>query len=1567
MVNTYVTEELLGDFGGGCSERLLEVLDVSDGLKSQQETIICQVFIEILIAYEKNQIELNELIQFLVLGIKNDNQARIFCQVIDVLPITTKIDELLQLIVRKDCIKVSTISSYISSDSLKNLTIIPKQSLIKSLNIKKRDQFYTQKKYNLIHEQSEGFSKLVVEIYQIFKKEDCDYQLNYAINVIETLIGHYSLDPNKCLDILLEIYSVSFISRINFAKKLLQKSRWWPSTEGDISNLSNLNIGGNQTASKILGLKLLKYPHDKDIPETYKILISWLIKIGFISFGSIYKYLSPNDNDMETLQDLYKKRLNDKVSKAGANALALAAPLLDDDDDNEKSKGDNNSNNNESKKQSPINEDEEFQNKIKFNMKFQILRTLLSCGAYWPSIFILTKYPFLAYVDDEISSLMNRVYDAMIQPLYNEVKPFTNEQLIDFQTPKKIAIARPQNHVVYSSQNTIELFSFNPNIKSYGQKKFIYFYTNWNENLPIVNSISQLFQTSNQFLKFVGTNLSKNLPLFIKICEIGYEDLKKNQANQELKDQWFHYFRNFIFPAMCVIEENSIAIEKAYSMLSFYSVEERFSVYGELYQILAKNNPRIKIAYNKAEKSTKDVLKRLSKENVRPMMRRLAKISFSNPLPCLLTILQQIESYDNLNSLVVETARYFNRYAWDTLTVAILIRLTATGRATIQANGIFERQWIQSLASFIGKICQRYPNSIDIRTILEFLLKSFHSGDRVGLIVFKEILSSMGGMQSITNLTLHQIDLINCGSSLQKIVYRVISDVRYSRIKPGSILVKTIIELNAINEFLVLLSQIKQEINESDELEHLKVLANKNDDLDAVINLFTTLVTFFGTLEQIEENLLSITELCNEYQVPIQVAFQIWRPLLSKRSDTGRLNDLKENLPSILSPTVLEYLTLELFITFWQLSLYDINYSDDLYQSELDKLKISAKSLKTSISMSSRDKKIARSSIEKSKSDLKTIEEFIDKIPQDKEKHLEHNSLIGSRLSDESLKWFRENVTVNDSMQYFLQYCILPRAVHSSFDALYAGRFLFKLHELNAKNFSLISLLDKLIKSKILFATLFTSTTTESENLGIFFAEVLGKLHKWFVEAEFNREANNEVSILKDANGDVLTYDQYRTTLYSYHNMILEDIGNALSADEYMCRRNSITFLKNLVGVYPNVEDHCEKFAELIQHIITTEDREDLKLSSSALMGHLKSRSSGWVHLWDFIPLSDELKEEHMNKRKEKKERIAQEKRKKEEEKRKAEEVKIAKAAEEKQRKLKATMNYESEQSINTQRPDSRNVGSSGRYDNYSNYKQSSDVNTKDSKISRLASTKDDVQTKDKLEDNSKVPKEVKPTLKVENPADAKPERKSNEPVDGKVEDRKKFEVVKKDEETKRINDEKKVERDLKLDDEKKAVDIKAKLLQARKEFAATTDHRVSTNDRFGGDKSRSRTPLPDQSDYSRSNTKNPGTTNSARNSKYNRHNYDREVSDSAPLPPPPPPPPPPPVSRQKGNYGYQGNRNSRFGSKDHSKTRDNTDDKDMRDLNYKDSRAHLPRTYDKRKNDGYGPSGRHYDKRQKY
>lgn len=1331
MSNAFLTDEVLNEFLGKGCETLIQVLQAPDQSEEQIEDVCSQIFTELLLVYEKGSLSKEDLTEFLSLAIQEESVAILFCDVLDVFPPTPPIQELLlEIYKRQSIIKYTTLAKLIDPDTLAKLTIVPSDILIRQLNTRKRDVFYTQKKYNLLHEELEGYSKLIVELYQILKSEDTIYQLSYALKVIESSIGHYSLDPNRVLDIIIDIYTNNFVGNHEFAIQLLKNSRWWPDVVSDSStSIEKLNVGGNESAAKCIGLKLLKCPKDRDLPETFKILIACLIKEGFVSFGSIWKYVRPDKKEMDALELDYKKELEEQVFKASASALALAAPLADEetaDDSSKKTSG--------AKKQSD-NSKTSLENKLLLNLKFGLLKVFLGNGLYWPSIYILTEYPFLAFIQPEVHELMSRCIEVMIEPLYSSENPLSAEILDDIQTGKKIAFPRPLNTVAYEEFPCTHYLSFKPTIKSFSLKKFHYFYVKWTDELPTVSSIEDLFKMSSEFLKFMGVNLSQNLELFTKLCDILVWELSKNNGNN---DQLFNYFRNYIFPSIPLIKENAFAIDRAYEVLEFFLPEERFNLYGEMYQVLSKNNPYIRMAHGKAEKSTKDVLKRLSKENVRPMMRRLAKISFSNPLPCFLTILQQIESYDNLNSLVVETARYFNSYGWDVLTLAILLRLTATGRSNVQTNGLNDRQWIQSLSSFIGKVCQRYPNSIDLKTLLQFLLKSFFSKETSNMTVLREILLSMGGIQAITNLTLQQVNMINCGSSLQKLVYKTIDDTRYDKIKSGVILVNNLQQLGIINELFISICQLGTVLTSNSDNSHLKVLANKGDDLNSLLHLFTQVTGFFGKDIDVAETLIPISQLVSQYNVLVELAYELWRPFLE--NDDNNVGKMRSENKIVFDVLSLPQFSIELYTSFWMYSLYDINFSNELYEQELKKLVSHKESLQETISMSKRNRDISRLVVDNYRKDLQQLEHFISAIPYEKVVHEQHFASVTSRLEAEACLWFPEmsDLDVTTQTRSFLQFCVLPRSIHSSFDAAFTAKFLFLLHSLKAENFSLTLILDELINKKIIFGTLFTLTPTEAENFGLFFAEILKSLNSWTELSAFDQAFTESQ----------LSFDEYRLKLYGYHSMLLSEISNALEVKDYMSRRNAITFLKNLLGVYPSVEDHCEKFVTLIENITLNDPREDLKLSSSALIGHVKSRSKYWVHLWDFIPLPEAEKEEHLKKRNEIKEKAEQEKKKKEEERLKkvAEEqakIKAEQMESAQQKRLATALNYEDSGNV-TKRSDLRgSEGSKNRYAYYSKY-------GKKEKDTTSESTPSEVKKDTKPEDNgTSTPKQPKETEKI--------------------------------------------------------------------------------------------------------------------------------------------------------------------------------------------------------------------------
>lgn len=1224
----YVTEAVLEDFCGTGIQTLAPFLEGQYSNEDEKLLVLSTIYTECLVCYEAELITEEALLQFFPTVITDDLHAVCLCQVFDSfnLPDSLPLVHLLSLLVRKNVLKQSTIAQQISTHLvLGQLGVVNKDSFHKQLNIHKRDQFYTQRKYNLLHEEVVGYAKYIYELSCIMQSTDCEYQVDYAHDIILSLIGHYQLDPNRCLDLLLGLYCNYFINSPEFCIKLLKKSQWWPKLPAQTGKgFDALTIGGNSNAAKIVSLTLTKHQKDKDLTETYRILIACLIKEGFISLGQLYPHLSRDDDDMAVIESQFKKELDDQVFRASASALALAAPLIEEDEASSENSGNGtqlsevkeNGSGIGSKKQS-------IGDKLAYNFKFQFLRVFLGNGLYWPSIYILTENPFLVHVDPEIPHLINRLIAIMIGPLYAKVQSFSKTQLCQLSSLKKA----PSSKVNADASQFVHLYSFKPTIRDFAYKKFHYIYKDWSKDLPVIKTVEDLFVHLEELFKFLGVHLAQDVELFIRLCEIGDWDLSSPDITKERKTSWLQFFRRFLFPAMGTIEENAIAIDKAYAILKHYSLEDRFNLYGELHQVLSKSNAYIKLAYNKAEKATKDVLKRLSKENVPSMMRRLAKISFSNPLPCFLTVLQQIESYDNLNTLVVETARYFNSYGWDVLTLALLMRLTAAGRSTVQSDGLFDRQWIQSLASFIGKICHRYPLAIDLTTLFKFLLKSLHNQETIAFIILKEILNAMGGIQPISNLTFIQVTMLNSGSSVQKITLQTIMDSRFDRSKSGNILIHTLQDLDAINELFILLCKFNQSyIYQSDDAAHLKVMSNRSDELEMLIHSYITFVHFFGAKSNIMSYLTPMGQMFLSYHLESKWIWELWRQYLpsTKPLEEETALEIRNSIFDALGSSM----SFDLYLTFWKLSLYDINYDSSVYEKSTEKLESSLVTHKASLAQAKRSTtKESRVRVDELKSEIESTELKIELVAVDKQKHQAHSEIVLSSFKSTFSNWFTADNHFDSQMNEFLLHCILPRSIHSSFDAVFSARFILTLNNIQSPNFSLISCLEKLFNSRYLFGTLYTLTSTEAENLGLFYATLLTQLHDWKSENAFTS------TVLKNSDGDQISLPEFGRILYLHHESLQTEIISSLKANEFTCVNNVITFLKNLLGIFPVIEDHCELVVDTIERLIKRESRQDLVLALSALVGHIKARTKERVHMWDFYEMDPKEKQEQIDSR----------------------------------------------------------------------------------------------------------------------------------------------------------------------------------------------------------------------------------------------------------------------------------------------------------------------------------------------
>lgn len=88
--------------------------------------------------------------------------------------------------------------------------VIPNKKAAQTKFVKLKTRlYYKQQKFNLLREESEGYSKLITELNQVD-----DFDVSSMNQVIRSLIGCFNLDPNRVLDVMLE----SFESRLHLEK-----------------------------------------------------------------------------------------------------------------------------------------------------------------------------------------------------------------------------------------------------------------------------------------------------------------------------------------------------------------------------------------------------------------------------------------------------------------------------------------------------------------------------------------------------------------------------------------------------------------------------------------------------------------------------------------------------------------------------------------------------------------------------------------------------------------------------------------------------------------------------------------------------------------------------------------------------------------------------------------------------------------------------------------------------------------------------------------------------------------------------------------------------------------------------------------------------------------------------------------------------------------------------------------------------------------------------------------------------------------------------------------------------
>lgn len=1076
---------------------------------------------------------------------------------------------------------------------------------------------YQQTKFNLLREESEGYAKLVTLLCRVTDASNNNFP-GSTIGIIKSLIGHFDLDPNRVFDIVLECFELQ--------------------PENSVF-VELIPIFPKSHASQILGFKFQYYQRievNSPVPFGLYKLTALLVKEKFIDLDSIYAHLLPKEDEaFEHYGSFSSKRLDEATRIGKINLAATGKDLMDDE------------------KQGDVSIDlfaaldmeseavNERSPELENNQTLGLLTGFLSVGDWCHAHVLLDRLSPLNPVEHlPICNSLFRLIEESISSAYSIVRQ------------------NPYQSLGVSSGTSIDTID--------------------TANLPVGGSFIDLPRELFQMLAAAGPYLYRDTILLQKVCRVlrGYYSSAIEFVNsvesgpnpelvmpagnrvphlhlKEARLRIEEALGTCLLPSLQLIPANPAVGQGIWEVMNLLPYEVRYRLYGE-WERDDEKIPMVLAARQTAKLDTRRILKRLAKENLKQLGRMVAKLAHANPMTVLRTIVHQIEAYRDMITPVVDAFKYLTQLEYDILEYVVIERLAQGGRDKLKDDGLNLSDWLQSLASFWGHLCKKYP-SMELRGLFQYLVNQLKKGQGIELVLLQELVQQMANVQYTENLTEEQLDAMAGSETLrfQATSFGVTRNnkalIKSSNRLRDSLLPKDEPKLAA--PLLLLIAQHRSLVVINADAPYIKMVSEQFDRCHGTLLQYVEFLSSAVTPASAYAQLIpSLNELAHLYHLDPEVAFLIYRPIMrlfkcqggsdifwpldgndanvvGNNSDLEpaecsadvvlelgslqkpvRWSDLLDTVKSMLPPKAWNSLSPDLYTTFWGLTLYDLYVPRSRYESEIAKQHSALKALEELSDNSS-------SAINKRKKDKERIQESLDRLSNELVKHEENVASVRRRLSREKDKWLSSCPDTLKINMEFLQRCIFPRCTFSMPDAVYCAMFVHTLHSLGTPFFNTVNHIDVLI-CKTLQPMICCCTEYEAGRLGRFLYETLKIAYHWKSdESIYERECGNMPGFAvyyRYPNSQRVTYGQFIKVHWKWSQRITRLLIQCLESTEYMEIRNALIMLTKISNVFPvtrksgiNLEKRVAK--------IKSDEREDLKVLATGVAAALAARKPSWV------------------------------------------------------------------------------------------------------------------------------------------------------------------------------------------------------------------------------------------------------------------------------------------------------------------------------------------------------------------
>lgn len=233
--NEYLTPQRIAKWNNQARQAVLEAASAAQ--RKGDVFTLSVVFHEIVEATIDRQLSSNELGSLVrdIVAVPSTESVDPVSTFLDTLGSLTE-DEGKQKLVRSMLvateIDVERMRTELDAPILKNLELV-RSSFTKMAVRKATHALYRQSNYNLLREETEGYSKLVTEYFTTVNSEPPSQDVvSETYQRVNALIGAFDLDIGRVLDVTLDVFANLLVKHGKFFVKFLRSSAWWPEQRG---------------------------------------------------------------------------------------------------------------------------------------------------------------------------------------------------------------------------------------------------------------------------------------------------------------------------------------------------------------------------------------------------------------------------------------------------------------------------------------------------------------------------------------------------------------------------------------------------------------------------------------------------------------------------------------------------------------------------------------------------------------------------------------------------------------------------------------------------------------------------------------------------------------------------------------------------------------------------------------------------------------------------------------------------------------------------------------------------------------------------------------------------------------------------------------------------------------------------------------------------------------------------------------------------------------------------------------------------------------------------------------